>query len=97
MFSFTGSTKVGKLLTQQAASTVKRVSIEVGGNAPFIVFDDGDGVADAQDAYPLDASRSSAPTNNNADNSSSSGGGGSLPMLGLFGLFLVSLVRRIKR
>ncbi|ATC99663.1 MULTISPECIES: NAD-dependent succinate-semialdehyde dehydrogenase [Pseudoalteromonas] len=41
-FSFTGSTAVGKLLTQQAASTVKRVSMELGGNAPFIVFDDAD-------------------------------------------------------
>ena len=41
-FSFTGSTAVGKLLTKQAASTVKRVSMELGGNAPFIVFDDAD-------------------------------------------------------
>jgi succinate-semialdehyde dehydrogenase/glutarate-semialdehyde dehydrogenase len=41
-FSFTGSTQVGKTLTQQAATTVKRVSMELGGNAPFIVFDDAD-------------------------------------------------------
>jgi len=41
-FSFTGSTKVGKLLISQCASTVKRVSMELGGNAPFIVFDDAD-------------------------------------------------------
>ena len=40
--SFTGSTKVGKLLMQQAASTVKKVSLELGGNAPLIVFDDAD-------------------------------------------------------
>jgi succinate-semialdehyde dehydrogenase / glutarate-semialdehyde dehydrogenase len=40
--SFTGSTRVGKLLMQQVASTVKRVSFELGGNAPFIVFDDAD-------------------------------------------------------
>jgi succinate-semialdehyde dehydrogenase/glutarate-semialdehyde dehydrogenase len=40
--SFTGSTGVGKLLMQQCASTVKRVSLELGGNAPFIVFDDAD-------------------------------------------------------
>lgn len=40
--SFTGSTAVGKLLLQQAASTVKRVSMELGGNAPFIVFDSAD-------------------------------------------------------
>jgi len=40
--SFTGSTAVGKLLMQQSAATVKRVSLELGGNAPFIVFDDAD-------------------------------------------------------
>jgi succinate-semialdehyde dehydrogenase / glutarate-semialdehyde dehydrogenase len=39
---FTGSTPVGKLLMAQAASTVKRVGLELGGNAPFIVFDDAD-------------------------------------------------------
>lgn len=38
--SFTGSTNVGKLLMKQAAGTVKKVSFELGGNAPFIVFDD---------------------------------------------------------
>lgn len=41
-FTFTGSTPVGKLLISQCASTVKRVSMELGGNAPFIVFDDAD-------------------------------------------------------
>jgi succinate-semialdehyde dehydrogenase/glutarate-semialdehyde dehydrogenase len=40
--SFTGSTEVGKLLMRQAADTVKKVSLELGGNAPFIVFDDAD-------------------------------------------------------
>ena len=40
--SFTGSTAVGKLLLKQSAETVKRVSMELGGNAPFIVFDDAD-------------------------------------------------------
>eukprot|EP00879_Flechtneria_rotunda_P002344 GHRR01002539.1.p1 GENE.GHRR01002539.1~~GHRR01002539.1.p1 ORF type:complete len:546 (+),score=169.25 GHRR01002539.1:2001-3638(+) len=39
---FTGSTAVGKMLMEQAAKTVKRVSLELGGNAPFIVFDDAD-------------------------------------------------------
>jgi succinate-semialdehyde dehydrogenase/glutarate-semialdehyde dehydrogenase len=39
-FSFTGSTKVGKVLMQQCASTIKKVSLELGGNAPLIVFDD---------------------------------------------------------
>ncbi|MEO1198429.1 MAG: NAD-dependent succinate-semialdehyde dehydrogenase [Pseudomonadota bacterium] len=39
---FTGSTEVGKLLMRQSASTVKRVALELGGNAPFIVFDDAD-------------------------------------------------------
>eukprot|EP00545_Synedropsis_sp_CCMP1620_P009387 CAMPEP_0119008006 /NCGR_PEP_ID=MMETSP1176-20130426/3398_1 /TAXON_ID=265551 /ORGANISM="Synedropsis recta cf, Strain CCMP1620" /LENGTH=400 /DNA_ID=CAMNT_0006960257 /DNA_START=374 /DNA_END=1574 /DNA_ORIENTATION=+ len=40
--SFTGSTAVGKLLMQTSASTVKRLSLELGGNAPFIVFGDAD-------------------------------------------------------
>jgi len=40
--AFTGSTEVGKLLMRQAASTVKKVALELGGNAPFIVFDDAD-------------------------------------------------------
>jgi succinate-semialdehyde dehydrogenase/glutarate-semialdehyde dehydrogenase len=40
--SFTGSTNVGKLLLKQCADTVKKVSLELGGNAPFIVFDDAD-------------------------------------------------------
>ncbi len=40
--SFTGSTQVGRLLMQQCASTIKKVSLELGGNAPFIVFDDAD-------------------------------------------------------
>ncbi len=39
---FTGSTEVGKLLMRQAAGTVKKVGLELGGNAPFIVFDDAD-------------------------------------------------------
>ena len=40
--TFTGSTRVGKLLMKQAADTLKKVSLELGGNAPFIVFDDAD-------------------------------------------------------
>jgi succinate-semialdehyde dehydrogenase/glutarate-semialdehyde dehydrogenase len=40
--SFTGSTEVGKLLMAQCAKTVKRVSLELGGNAPFLVFDDAE-------------------------------------------------------
>ena len=40
--SFTGSTEVGKLLMAQCASTIKKVSLELGGNAPSIVFDDAD-------------------------------------------------------
>jgi succinate-semialdehyde dehydrogenase/glutarate-semialdehyde dehydrogenase len=39
---FTGSTQVGKLLMAQCAGTVKKISLELGGNAPFIVFDDAD-------------------------------------------------------
>jgi succinate-semialdehyde dehydrogenase/glutarate-semialdehyde dehydrogenase len=40
--TFTGSTEIGKLLMRQAADTVKKCSMELGGNAPFIVFDDAD-------------------------------------------------------
>jgi succinate-semialdehyde dehydrogenase / glutarate-semialdehyde dehydrogenase len=40
--SFTGSTAIGKLLMQKAANSVKKISLELGGNAPFIVFDDAD-------------------------------------------------------
>lgn len=40
--SFTGSTEIGKVLMKQCADTVKRTSMELGGNAPFIVFDDAD-------------------------------------------------------
>ena len=40
--TFTGSTEVGKLLIEQCAATVKRTSMELGGNAPFIVFEDAD-------------------------------------------------------
>jgi len=40
--TFTGSTEIGKELMQQSASTVKKISLELGGNAPFLVFDDAD-------------------------------------------------------
>ncbi len=40
--SFTGSTEIGKLLMRQSADSVKKLSLELGGNAPFIVFDDAD-------------------------------------------------------
>ena len=40
--SFTGSTRVGKILMQQSADTLKKLSLELGGNAPFIVFEDAD-------------------------------------------------------
>jgi succinate-semialdehyde dehydrogenase/glutarate-semialdehyde dehydrogenase len=42
MLTFTGSTEVGKLLMAQCAGTVKRMALELGGNSPFIVFDDAD-------------------------------------------------------
>ena len=42
--TFTGSTAVGKKLAQDAAAQLKRVSLELGGHAPFIVFDDADPV-----------------------------------------------------
>ena len=40
--SFTGSTEVGRILARQCANTIKKISLELGGNAPFIVFDDAD-------------------------------------------------------
>ena len=40
--TFTGSTEVGKILLKQCAGTVKKVSMELGGNAPFLVFNDAD-------------------------------------------------------
>jgi succinate-semialdehyde dehydrogenase/glutarate-semialdehyde dehydrogenase len=40
--TFTGSTEIGRKLMAQCATTVKKVSLELGGNAPFIVFDDAD-------------------------------------------------------
>lgn len=42
LVSFTGSTEIGKLLIRQSAETVKKLSLELGGNAPFLVFDDAD-------------------------------------------------------
>ena len=42
LITFTGSTEIGKLLMRQSADTVKKVALELGGNAPFIVFDDAD-------------------------------------------------------
>ena len=40
--TFTGSTEIGKMLAEQCAGTMKKLSMELGGNAPFIVFDDAD-------------------------------------------------------
>ena len=40
--SFTGSTEVGRILAAQCAPTIKKLALELGGNAPFIVFDDAD-------------------------------------------------------
>ncbi len=48
--TFTGSTEVGKLLMQQSAGTLKKLSLELGGNAPFIVFDDADPAAAVEGA-----------------------------------------------
>jgi succinate-semialdehyde dehydrogenase/glutarate-semialdehyde dehydrogenase len=42
MLSFTGSTEIGRQLMAQSAQTVKKLGLELGGNAPFIVFDDAD-------------------------------------------------------
>jgi len=48
--TFTGSTRVGKVLMRQSADTIKKLSLELGGNAPFIVFDDADIDAAAEGA-----------------------------------------------
>ncbi|HEX8818969.1 MAG TPA: NAD-dependent succinate-semialdehyde dehydrogenase [Archangium sp.] len=50
MISFTGSTQVGKAIMGKAAGTVKKVALELGGNAPFIVFEDADIARAADDA-----------------------------------------------
>jgi succinate-semialdehyde dehydrogenase/glutarate-semialdehyde dehydrogenase len=42
VLSFTGSTAVGRLLMKQSSDTIKKLALELGGNAPFIVFDDAD-------------------------------------------------------
>ena len=59
--TFTGSTPVGKMLIEQCASTVKRTSMELGGNAPFIVFDDAD-IDAAVDGAMLSKFRNSGQT-----------------------------------
>ena len=48
--TFTGSTRVGKILMRQGAETIKKLSLELGGNAPFIVFDDADADAAVEGA-----------------------------------------------
>ncbi len=60
-FSFTGSTKVGKKLLQQCASGVKRTAMELGGNAPFIVFEDAD-LDEAVDGAMLNKFRNAGQT-----------------------------------
>jgi len=59
--SFTGSTRVGKLLMRDCAETVKKVSLELGGNAPFIVFEDAD-IDQAVDAAMLAKFRNAGQT-----------------------------------
>ncbi len=49
--SFTGSTEVGRILMQQCAPTIKKLSLELGGNAPFLVFDDADVDAAVEGAF----------------------------------------------
>ncbi|MEX1222219.1 MAG: NAD-dependent succinate-semialdehyde dehydrogenase [Idiomarina sp.] len=60
-FSFTGSTKVGRLLAGQCSSTVKRLSLELGGNAPFIVFNNAD-IKQALDGLMLAKFRNAGQT-----------------------------------
>jgi succinate-semialdehyde dehydrogenase len=61
VLSFTGSSAVGKLLLQQSASTVKRVCLELGGNAPFIVFDSAN-IEKAVDGYMASKFRNTGQT-----------------------------------
>ena len=61
MITFTGSTPVGKLLARQSADTVKRMALELGGNAPFIIFDDAD-LVDAIDGVVASKFRNSGQT-----------------------------------
>lgn len=60
-FTFTGSTATGKILMEQCASTVKKISLELGGNAPFIVFDDAD-LAAAVDGAMISKFRNTGQT-----------------------------------
>ena len=59
--SFTGSTEVGRILARQCAPTVKKISLELGGNAPFIVFDDAD-IASAVDGAMASKYRNAGQT-----------------------------------
>ena len=59
--SFTGSTEVGRILMRQCAPTVKKLSLELGGNAPFIVFDDAD-IASAVDGAMVSKYRNAGQT-----------------------------------
>lgn len=61
MISFTGSTGVGKLLARQSSGTVKRLALELGGNAPFLVFEDAD-VEVAADALVMSKFRCAGQT-----------------------------------
>ncbi|UKZ79316.1 hypothetical protein TrVFT333_007066 [Trichoderma virens FT-333] len=60
--SFTGSTNIGKILMEQAAPTIKKVSWELGGNAPFIIFDDVENLDAAVDAALTAKFRNSGQT-----------------------------------
>ena len=59
--SFTGSSEVGKILIKQSSSTVKKLSMELGGNAPFIIFDDAD-IDSAVEGVMLSKFRNSGQT-----------------------------------
>ena len=61
--SFTGSTEVGRLLMAQCAPTIKKLSLELGGNAPFIVFDDADVDAAVNGALTVSYTHLTLPTN----------------------------------
>ena len=82
--SFTGSTVVGKHLARRSADTLKKVSLELGGNAPFIVFDDADLGAAVQGPLrredPCDGPNQRLPTPQTADAIAESGSSPCLPL-----------------
>lgn len=86
--SFTGSTNVGRLLAKQCASTLKKLSLELGGNSPFIVFDDAD-VKKSVEACILAKFRNSGQTCVTANRI--------MVQKGIYSVFVEALTERVKQ